>query len=82
MAYIAVTNIAANGNPNSFYLAAIVVSSGNTNTGIEVYADDDATPEQINAAIAEAARDACRANSENIATDAPVMIFGGAVQVV
>lgn len=79
--YIAVSNIRAQFNPNSFYLVADVVSSGGTNTTIEVLADDSATASQIRDALAEEARQACRANNEEIPTDAPVMVFGSPVMV-
>lgn len=82
MSYISVHSIKTNGNPGSFYIVGTVISSGNTEAGIELFADDDATPEAINLAIAEAARQVCRANAENIAIDAPVMIFGVAAQVI
>jgi GT2 family glycosyltransferase len=79
--YIAVSAIQINYNPGAYNIQGTVVSSGGTNTGFEVFVDDNATAEDLNSAIAEAARGKCRENSENIDTDQAVTIFGGAVQV-
>lgn len=82
MAYISVHSVKTNSNGNSYYITANVISSGGTDSTLEAFEDDAATSEDINAAIAEAARNVCRANNESIDNDAPVMIFGAAVQVV
>lgn len=76
---ILVSSIQANPSSN-IYLTFQVVSPV-TQTGAEALIDDDATEAQINAAIAEAARQACRQNGEDVDTDAPVLIFGAVVQV-
>lgn len=81
MSYIAVSGLRVNPNPGSIYLAFDLVSSGGTSTSAEAFLDDDVTISEIHEAVAEAAREACRANSENVDAGARVNIFGGAVQV-
>lgn len=78
--YIAVAGFQIGSNPSAIYLIFPVISSGGTNTNAEVYLDDDATAAEMQADIAEAARQVCRANGENIDAGAPVTIFGGVVQ--
>lgn len=78
---IVVTSIQVNSSPSSIYLSLNVISAINSNMYAEVYANVDSSIAEIHAQIAEAARDACRANNESIASDATVLIVGGFVQV-
>jgi hypothetical protein len=79
--YIAVSNMTVNTNPNNIYMTFTVVSAAGTSTVGEAYLDENATAAEMLDEIADTARSVCRANNEDVANDARVVIFGNIITV-
>jgi hypothetical protein len=78
--YIVATDLTANFNPTAINVVFSVLSPV-ANTAAEAFLDADATVPDMNATIAEAARQACRAAGQDVDNGAPVTIIGGIAQV-